>query len=229
MLKVHLSNALFSLLLIVFILGTQQTFAEESKCLVCHGGKHIELKKGFPSYPDILSMKWKMFEFKSKGRPPFVEIPSDAKFILGETYYDVKKKMMTEIYHNKCIDIFPEGRNFSCQFLSVDSKTYFIRFLKDNTIKDCRLWSKNAFYAPSQHVAHLMKKETKKLSGHKSWYVLDIPRPGPFGLGFDQSLKKPMTFWFPVIQGWVQQEFFGHKFSVDRKDVFKIPKKCVGL
>jgi len=58
-----------------------------------------------------------------------------------------------------------------------------------------------------------------------NWWILDIPLPGPFGYGTYDG-NKPFAFWFPVISGWVQQEFFDYKEEKPDSKFFKLPEIC---
>jgi hypothetical protein len=174
-------------------------------------------------------MKWQMHEFKASERPPHSKLPDSRVTTNGTTFYDADIPAMTEIYQERCIDIFPDGRNYACQFLSVRDRTWLLKFKKSSqmTIDTCCLWRKDAFWAPRRDVIRTMKFDRHQdLKGRRtSWWVLSIPLPGPFGYGLHDD-GTPAAFWFPVLSGWVQQEFSG--FSTERPDpkVFQIPELC---
>jgi hypothetical protein len=208
--------------------------SDTNTCLECHGNTSPQLKISSPliapELPKQFSMDWKMFEFSSDQRPPFSSIPKPNSFLPGETHYDWDSQSMTEIYPDKCIDIFPNGRDFSCQFTSVADKTYLIKYSgRDNSPDSCCLWSESGFWAPRPDVLKNMVFDQKMIfDGSESvWWTLDIPLPGPFGYGTFRNSKTPVAFWFPVINGWVQQDFF--HFSTEKPDskYFELPQMCL--
>lgn len=211
---------------------------EKNTCLQCHGNIPPRLSKiddqdtPPPLLKESFSMKWKMYEFQSVQSPPFFEIPSLHTVINGETHYHWGKKAMTEIYYNRCIDIFTSGNNFSCQFLSVGEKTFLIKskinHFDRNKISSCCLWSHGPFWAPRPDVLKNMLKDKQNSSIWRKvdWYELNIPLPGPFGYGVDKLTGNPFAFWFPVISGWVQQNFYDYSEPVKDESYFEIPQEC---
>ena len=138
---------------------------------------------------------------------------------------------MTEKYIDKCINIFPEGRDYPCQFLSVGDKTYFIKFQKQDerlVPSSCCLWSKGGFWAPRPDVLKNMRYDRSTFVEGETiqWWILDIPLPGPFGYGLTEAKLLPKAFWFPVIEGWVQQEFYNFSRRKPDQSQFFIPKIC---
>jgi hypothetical protein len=207
--------------------------AEAHTCLRCHGDQPaVEPKTGrrAPLLPEQFSMQWSMFEFSSNDRPPFTEIPKPYQTLRGTTHYDWTKKSMTEIYYDKCIDIFPNGRDFPCQFTSVDEKTYLIRFSGPGASNpaSCCLWEETGFWAPRPDVIRNMAfDKSQSIGGQKAnWWILDIPMPGPFGFGFFKKSANPAAFWFPVISGWVQQNFSDFSEGAPGAKAFVIPVVC---
>ncbi len=170
-----------------------------------------------------------MFTLKSEQPPPYEEIPKPYTVDRGKTFYDWSEKKMTEIYYDHCIDIFPSGNNFSCQFISDRDKTYFITFkLNDlNQAQSCCLWSAGEFWAPRPDVLQNMtfQKETESQKQQVTWWNYNIPLPGPFGYG---TVKEniPYAFWFPVISGWVQQNFSNYSPEKPDPRIFELPDLC---
>lgn len=196
-------------------------------CARCHSNAPAsDISKNTPLLPEHFSMQWQMHEFISKKRPPLPRVEKPAQTIKGTTYFDAASKSMTEIYQERCIDIFESGRDFPCQFLSVGPVTWLIKF-KKNVPSSCCKWRQGPFWAPRRDVVQNMKFDREqKLHGKSvNWWILNIPLPGPFGYGFHAD-GQPAAFWFPVISGWVQQEF--HHFSPVRPDpaVFSVPEIC---
>lgn len=215
-------------------LGFNLPFAlaeEESRCLQCHGNRPAVMPKENPKVAPLLaeqfSMEWDMFEFASEERPPFAKVPEPHIILRGTTHYDWKRQAMTEIYHDKCIDIFPQGRDYRCQFLSLEDKTYLIRSPENEPVSCC-LWSKEGFHAPRPDVIRNMRFDTSIPLGLRtmdSW-LLDIPLPGPFGYGFYRDTAEPAAFWFPVISGWVQQNFRNYVEAKPENKAFDLPSSC---
>ena len=159
-----------------------------------------------------------------------LRLPTPHQILRGETYYDWNKKSMTERYLDKCIDIFPDGRDYPCQFLSVQDVTYLIRFKPEpkKEFASCCRWSDEAFWAPRPDVISNMKFEKELvMAGSKiDFWLLDIPLPGPFGYGFVAGSSQPASFWFPVISGWVQQNFADYTSQLADPSVFAVPPPC---
>ena len=91
-----------------------------------------------------------MYEFSSEARPPFASVKAPNFIIHGVTHFDSSTQSMTEIYQERCIDIFESGRDFPCQFLSVGPSTYLIKFAKNKPTEpeSCCKWSNDPFFAP---------------------------------------------------------------------------------
>lgn len=195
-------------------------------CLSCHGNLQPVQQRMSTQLPEYYSMRWDMHEFPSAQRPPFIEIPQPGSVIHGKTYYDWSRQSITEIYQERCIDIFPEGRDFPCQFLSVKEKTYLISFSKNQQAESCCQWSEGGFYAPRPDVLSIMKKDDALLGSGIEWLILDIELPGPFGYGLQEESRAPAAFWFPVRSGWVQQNFHGFTSEQPLPEVFEIPALC---
>jgi len=205
---------------------------DSDECVTCHGNvpataaPNSDLEP--PQLPQTYSMDWDMFEFSSDARPPVESIPKANQQIHGKTYYDWTRQSMTEVYQERCIDIFPAGREFPCQFTSIKDRTYFVRFstTTKNQPESCCLWRDTAFWAPRPDVLRNMIFDRDMRYGNKNtrWWTLDVPLPGPFGYGVADG--RPTAFWFPVISGWVQQVF--HHFSTRQPsaDAFALPAVC---
>ncbi len=207
--------------------------AESATCLKCHGdtpAREPRTQKRAPLLPEQFSMRWSMFEFTSSARPPFDAIAKPRQVLRGTTHYDWTKQSMTEVYHDKCIDIFPRGRDFPCQFTSVGNKTYLLRFNGPGATSpdSCCLWNQTGFWAPRPDVIrNLTFDKSQKIHGAQAdWWVLDIPLPGPFGYGFFRNSGAPAAFWFPVISGWVQQNFTDFEAAEPHAKVFEVPSIC---
>jgi hypothetical protein len=215
-----------------FWAGVNDTHLQPNQCLLCHGNQSASFDpKSFlpPELPRQFTMDWTMFEFESSQRPPFATLPPHT-FITGKTFYDWDSKSMTESYPEKCIDIFSEGRDYPCQFTSVKDKTYLIKFRKDapDQVDSCCKWTNSGFWAPRPDVVRNMTfDQSLTFSGKQSnWWDLIIPLPGPFGYGMFGNTNVPAAFWFPVISGWVQQDFSHFTPSKPDPKYFELPPSC---
>lgn len=97
-----------------------------------------------PHYPQWWTSKWTMYRvFSNYDRfpPPYASPPSgldpaDYQASYGASYYDATylppdkdgSGAMMERYEKFCLPIFPSANNFSCAFVSLGNKAYFLRF-----------------------------------------------------------------------------------------------------
>jgi hypothetical protein len=97
-----------------------------------------------PLYPVCWSSDWIMYRvFKNYDTfpPPYASppdglTPGDYQISLGSTYYDSTYipadrdgiGAMMENYEKLCLPIFPMPNNYSCSFISLGNKAYFLRY-----------------------------------------------------------------------------------------------------
>ncbi|UOD29598.1 hypothetical protein INH39_30125 [Massilia violaceinigra] len=97
-----------------------------------------------PLYPATWSSEWIMYRvFRNADRfpPPYASppdglTPSDYEVSHGATYYDANYRprdgdgsgAMMEYYRKRCLPIFPMKNDFSCAFISLGNKAYFLRY-----------------------------------------------------------------------------------------------------
>jgi hypothetical protein len=97
-----------------------------------------------PLYPVWWSSDWTMyrvFQNYDKFPPPYASppdglTPADYQVSYGATYYDstyVSRDRdgtgaMMESYDKYCLPIFPMQNNFTCSFVSLGNKAYFLRY-----------------------------------------------------------------------------------------------------
>lgn len=205
---------------------------QSDQCSLCHSNSEPSLPRRNaippPLLPTAYSMNWDMYEFSGSQRPPRAELSQPLGVIHGSTYYDWSRKSMTEIYRERCIDIFPEGRDYPCQFTSIADKTFFIRFAKSEAhqVESCCLWRREPFWPPRPDVLRVMSYDQQQSwqGVDTTWWILDTPEPGPFGYGL--SGGRPVAFWFPVISGWVQQVFRDFSTVAPASAPFELPVIC---
>lgn len=214
-------------------LSQQQNNSKEA-CLQCHGNTRPTPPDGgsrAPIWDTQYSMNWEMYELPTTDNPPLFDIPAEKRISRGKTFYDWKNKRMAEFYQDRCLNIFPSGNDFSCKFISSYGKTYLIRYeLGDLTKpKSCCLLSEEPFWAPRPDVLRNMGFQKQTVDGREktNWWILDTPLPGPFGYGTHDRTNHPVAFWFPVIDGWVQQNFSDYSEKAPPAQSFALPRMCV--
>ena len=215
-----------------FASGPADAHSQEfSDCMRCHGGPGEPGQDPVPMLPDKFSASWIMYEYPAHYQPPMEYPPEESFKIFGQTYFDAETKSFTEIYQNKCIDIFPDGGRYPCQFLSKGNRTWLIRFDQQNpeSIKSCEVWPVPEFYGPQpDFLRNFPTKRSGIFRGHEAQiWLLDIPLPGPFGyMTRPGNDFHPVSFWFPVIGGWAQQDFYSTDRGKIPENVFTLPKQC---
>jgi hypothetical protein len=97
-----------------------------------------------PLYPAWWSSEWTMyrvFQNYDKFPPPYASppeglTPSDYEVSRGATYYDSTyvprdrdgRGAMMEHYEKRCLPIFPTSNHYTCSFVSLGNKAYFLRY-----------------------------------------------------------------------------------------------------
>jgi hypothetical protein len=215
--------------------------SEENLCLRCHGNlpalSPISTGVGEPLAPILpmrYQMDWVMHEVQSEDRPPFFDLegsPGRSTAVLpGRTFYDWTQHKMVEVYLDRCINIFPSGNDFACKFISSGNTTYLVKYPRGNLRRadSCCRWSDGDFYAPRPDVLRNFQRQNQSTHDGRTtnWWVLEEPMPGPFGYGLDSPTNEPLTFWFPVIGAWAQQNFSNFSTAPPDPEVFAIPELC---
>jgi hypothetical protein len=101
---------------------------------------------GDPLYPQWWTSEWTMyrvFHDYEKYPPPYASppgglTPADYEVSHGASYYDSTYRpadgdgegAMMERYEERCLPIFPGSNHFSCAFVSLGNKAYFLRYGK---------------------------------------------------------------------------------------------------
>lgn len=97
-----------------------------------------------PQYPAAWTSEWTMYRIfnnADKFEPPYSSpptglTPADYEVSQGATYYDANYRpadgdgsgAMMEHYEKRCLPIFPIKNDFSCSFVSLGNKAYFLRY-----------------------------------------------------------------------------------------------------
>lgn len=97
-----------------------------------------------PQYPQWWTSEWTMYRvFRNYTQfpPPYASppaglTPADYEVSHGASYYDATYRprdgdgigAMMESYTSRCLPIFPSKNDFSCAFISLGNKAYFLRY-----------------------------------------------------------------------------------------------------
>lgn len=97
-----------------------------------------------PQFPQWWTSEWTMYRvFRNEDKypppyssPPTGLTPADYEVSYGASYYDDSyvpadgdgRGAMMEYYDKRCLPIFPMKNDFSCSFVSLGNKAYFLRY-----------------------------------------------------------------------------------------------------
>ncbi len=167
------------------------------------------------------------------GPPPYVDGVPGAPFFAsrGAVFYDWSSMSMIEERYDYCVNIFPEGNMYPCTFFNTHNVSYLLR---NNT---CCLFGQ-PFHPPRPDFLRTSEKaylrDTRPWAGDAAswWEVPSIPPPtGPFWYAFNASHTPDepqvyLSFSFPGINGWVQQNFFNVRVGPPPPHTFDVPALC---
>ena len=177
--------------------------------------KRKEGEPSDPQYPKWWISDWTMYrvfeDYKDdKLRPPYTSppenlAPSNYEVSYGTTYYDSTyipqdrdgTGAMEEYYKDRCLPIFPRENDYTCAFVSLGNKAYFLNYGKnpDQKPKIC-LFSSHNHPPRTDFIKHLPynAQESKHVGDSLQAYSILVP-PAPkedptilFGYAF---YKKP--------------------------------------
>ena len=182
-----------------------------------------------PRYPDWWISDWTMFRvFQNyqNAMPPYTNPPStlapgDYQVSYGTTYYDSSytpkdhdgSGAMMEHYDKYCLPIFPIKNNYSCSFVSLGNKAYFLTYKEDRP-KDmpaCCLFSPKNHPPAQDFIKHLpySAEYSKRVSGSVQAYAKWVDSPNGkilFGYAFNKEAspdgytskpyRHPQSFYF---------------------------------
>lgn len=182
-----------------------------------------------PLYPKWWTSGWTMyrvFDNYDKFPPPYASPPdgltaADYQVSYGASYYDATYRpadkdgegAMMEYYAKFCLPIFPMANNFSCAFVSLGNKAYFLRYADrpKGTPQCCKFSPKN--HPPRMDfIKHLPydAARSKHLDGSVQAYSREVgPQKILFGYAFwrdatsdhpadpkAQAYRHPQSFYF---------------------------------
>ena len=173
--------------------------------------------------------------------PPYLNGVPPAPFWAsrGKTYYDWTRKAMIEERQDFCVNIFPSNNSisndFPCTFLDVNGTSYLISSGPKSPLPPCCIWGKPWYPAEPDF---LRVNVTTKFAAREEWGCgekadwwinPDIPPPmGPFYFTFRNNTSPQiyMSFSFPGVKGWVQQNFINVRAKQPDPKVWEIPAEC---
>jgi hypothetical protein len=207
-----------------------------STCLACHSDERPQaVPRGSPFEPLLprqYSAEWYYFNVRSETPPPYGKMPDTDTKGHGVTHYDWDRKSMVEIYEDVCVNRFPSGHKFPCKFLHVGGTAYYMTFEKSahDAPKSCCVLLKPPFYPVRPDFVSLQMTYQKRMPfDHKDadWWLLDVHYPSRyFGYGFDSKTREPVAFWYRVLDGWGQQNFYNLRRERPDPAVFEVPALC---
>lgn len=207
-----------------------------STCLACHmdeqpaaapAGSPFE-----PLLPRHYSAEWVYYNVRQEAPPPYAEVPDTDTRGHGLTYYDWDRKAMVEIYEEVCVNRFPGGHQFPCKFLHVGDTAYYMTFERSayDEPATCCVVLPPPFYAVRPDFVSLKMTYQKRMAMGEhdgEWWLLDVHYPSRyFGYGFDRDTREPLAFWYRVLDGWGQQNFYNVRKERPDPAVFAVPARC---
>lgn len=189
-----------------------------------------------PLYPEKWISEWTMYTVSKNYQdnpPPYTNPPStlspdDYRVSYGATYYDSTYVpadgdgvgAMMEHYEEYCLPIFPIDNHYTCSFISLGNKAYFLTY-KQNRPEDmppCCLFSPQNHPPRRDFIKHLpySPERSEHLNGAIQAYATELDSPsGPvlFGYAFykdatfdsvtGEKYRHPQSFYFsgsvPVV------------------------------
>lgn len=181
---------------------------------------------GDPLYPAWWTSEWTMYRvFQNYDRfpPPYASppaglTPADYEVSYGASYYDSTyvpadgdgTGAMMEFYKDRCLPIFPSENQYTCAFVSLGNKAYFLRYedRPPGTPACCKFSPRN--HPPRRDfIKHLpySAERSRHLDGSLQAYALDLqgilfgyafykePTPDAFDPAAE-PYRHPQSFYF---------------------------------
>lgn len=187
-----------------------------------------------PQYPKWWISDWTMYRIfqnyeDNQFPPPYDSPPEnltdkvDYEKSYGTTYYDSTYKpqdgdgtgAMMEHYKEQCLPIFPQDNQYTCSFVSLGNKAYFLRYddKKPNQKPIICLFSPQNHPPETDFIKHLPYNSTESTHVNNSLqaYSIRVPERGQkilFGYAFDKNptpdsfdktaepYRHPQSFYF---------------------------------
>lgn len=182
-----------------------------------------------PVYPSHWTAAWTMFRVFNgyeTNLPPYADPPQglqegrDYEVSYGATYYDNDyipadrdgSGAMMEHYDKRCLPIFPLSNHFTCSFISLGNKAYFLTYPGDRPagMPPCCLFSPYNHPPRPDFIKHLpySAEDSAHLGNSLQAYRYIAPGPGGAGIWFaygfykdrwldpDKKYLLPQSFYF---------------------------------
>lgn len=188
-----------------------------------------------PLIPSAFYGKFTEYNAPLSTPPPYVNGIPEAPFIAtrGEVYYDWSMRSMIENRLDYCVNIFPNGNNFTCVFHNTQETSFLITG-PGSPFPPCCVFGKPWFPPPPNFLTSKVKATFDSFKPwsnfNATWFIVPEIEPptGPFYYAFENesSPQLYLSFSFPGINGWVQQNFFNITYEAPNSNVFDIPTVC---
>ncbi|AKJ07206.1 hypothetical protein ATI61_111165 [Archangium gephyra] len=178
-----------------------------------------------PLYPLYWSTKWTMYRVYGNyekhsppydGRPPApLKEGKDYEVSTGATYYDstwrgdTGEGAMMEYYEGRCLPIFPINNQFSCAFISLGNRAFFVTYDKDRPagMPPVCLFSDLNHPPRRDFIKHLpySKGDSKRLGGKVQGYSFWVSRGGKVmqvGVAPDRTKNQDIMFGYGFQSAW---------------------------
>lgn len=172
-----------------------------------------------PSFPAFWSTNWTMYRvFKGypetpppyEGKPPApLKEGEDYEASVGSTYYDstvagpMGEGAMMEHYEKRCLPIFPGSNHYTCSFVSIGDRAFFLTYEEDRPagMPPCCLFSPINHPPRRDFIKHLpyAKGDSAQLGyriqGYSIW-VGTAGGPAQTGVSPDQTANGGILFGY---------------------------------
>lgn len=191
-----------------------------------------------PLLPTAFYGKFVEYTAPDAKSPPYIDGVPQAPFYgsRGRVYYDWRTKDMIEVREDFCVNIFSFSNLFPCTFHNTKGTSYLISFNTTNLPPCCifgQPWQPPPPDFLRQSSTRGILRNREMWSGRLAdWYIIPSIEPptGPFWFAYRNSTTSPqvyLSFSFPGMQGWIQQNFFDISYSAPDPSVWKLPPQCI--
>lgn len=190
-----------------------------------------------PSLPEHFSADFTEFTAPLAVKPPFVNGEPPAPFwgTRGKTYYDWPNRRMIEIRKDFCVNIFGFSNLFPCTFHNINGTSYLY---SENTtgLPPCCVFGQPWNPPPPgflrNNVTAMLARRSPWNGQQSDWFIVPsiLPPTGPFWFAFKNYTTSPqvyLSFSFPGMEGWVQQNFWNVSEAPIDPTVWDLPPTCL--